>query len=169
MTSAYITDARFAAHNLVGHVEYAGRLTAIQQTLSKYGLPERMVALTPDPATEAQIRAVHDADYVGLLALTESQKGMQLGPDTYVLPQSFGVAKLSSGAAVRGVDAVLRGEASHALVCARPPGHHLTKNCSSNWVKFQVSLAISHEEPTRMYTSCATIVPFTWPTTELYP
>jgi acetoin utilization deacetylase AcuC-like enzyme len=124
MTTAYITDTRFAGHTLKGHAEYAGRLTAIQSVLDNHAIPARTLQLTPTPASDAQLKAVHSQDYLDLLAWTETQKGLQLGPDTYVLPQSFGIAKLSAGAAIRGVDAVLTEEAANALVCARPPGHH---------------------------------------------
>src|SRR5258708_37331883 len=126
MTTAYITDTRFDAHTLAGHAEFAGRLTAVQELLKQRGLPQQMLELTPSPATDAQLRAVHTTEYLDLLAWTETQKGMQLGPDTYVLPASFGVAKLSSGAAICGVDAVLDGEADNALVYAPPPGHPAT-------------------------------------------
>src|SRR5215212_5696624 len=107
MTTAYITDTRFAGHTLKGHAEYAGRLIAIQSVLDNHAIPARTIQLTPTPASDAQLKVVHSQDYLDLLAWTETQKGLQLGPDTYVLPQSFGIAKLSAGAAIRGVDAVL--------------------------------------------------------------
>jgi acetoin utilization deacetylase AcuC-like enzyme len=126
MTTAYITDTRFAAHTLAGHVEYAGRLTVIQDLLDRHGLPGQTVKLSPAPATQQQLLTAHTQEYLELLAWTETQKGLQLGPDTYVLPQSFGVAKLACGAAIKGVDAVMAGQTGNALVCARPPGHHAT-------------------------------------------
>jgi acetoin utilization deacetylase AcuC-like enzyme len=85
-----------------------------------------MLRLVPEPATQEQLLAVHTADYLEVLAWTQTQKGLMLGPDTYVLPQSFDIAKLAVGAAIKGVDAVMSGEADNALVCARPPGHHAT-------------------------------------------
>ncbi len=126
MTTAYLTDTRFAAHTLKGHIEFAGRLTAVQETLAQHNIPQRMLCLTPQPATDEQLRAVHTDEYLKLLAWTESQHGLQMGPDTYVLPESFGIAKLSSGAVIGAVDAVLSGQANNALVCSRPPGHHAT-------------------------------------------
>jgi acetoin utilization deacetylase AcuC-like enzyme len=86
MTTAYLTDSRFAAHTLAGHAEHAGRLAAIQQLLDEYGLLARMASLVPTPASDEQLRVVHTDDYLDLLAWTEKQKGVQLGPDTYVLP-----------------------------------------------------------------------------------
>jgi acetoin utilization deacetylase AcuC-like enzyme len=147
MTTAYITDPRFAAHTLTGHSEYAGRLTAIQEALDRHGVTERMVRLAATEATEAQLRAVHTADYLQLLAWTETQKGLMLGPDTYVLPQSFGVARLASGAAIRGVEAVLNGEADNALVCERPPGHHATAQMGMGFCLLgNVAIAARHAQ-----------------------
>src|SRR5450755_1482045 len=147
MTTAYITDTRFEAHTLAGHAEFAGRLTAIQDLLKQYGLPRRMLELAPTPATDAQIQAVHTPDYLELLTWTEKQKGMQLGPDTYVLPASFGVAKLSSGAAIGGVDAVLSGKANNALVYARPPGHHATPQMGMGFCLLSnVAIAARHAQ-----------------------
>jgi acetoin utilization deacetylase AcuC-like enzyme len=147
MTTAYVTDTRFAAHNLDGHAEYAGRLKAIQDLLDNYGLPQRMSSLRPEPATEEQILAVHTPDYLQLLAWTETQKGLMLGPDTYVLPQSFGVAKLAAGAAIKGVDVVMNGQADNALVCARPPGHHATRQMGMGFCLLgNVAIAARHAQ-----------------------
>lgn len=126
MATAYITDTRYAAHTLHGHPEHAGRLQAIQDLLEQRGITQDMLRLTPVPVTDAQILAVHQPEYLDLLRWTATQSGIQLGPDTYVLPESFEIARLSAGALVRGVDAVLSGEAVNALCCSRPPGHHAT-------------------------------------------
>src|SRR5258708_6476225 len=147
MTTAYITDTRFDAHTLAGHAEFAGRLTAIHELLNQYGLPQRMLEVAPSPPTDDQLLAVHTADYLELLAWTETQKGMQLGPDTYVLPTSYGVAKLSSGAAICGVDAVLSGKANNALVYARPPGHHATPQMGMGFCLLSnVAIAARHAQ-----------------------
>jgi acetoin utilization deacetylase AcuC-like enzyme len=47
-----------------------------------------------------------------------------LGDETYVAPRSYEAALLASGAAVTGVEAVLRGEVKNAFALVRPPGHH---------------------------------------------
>src|ERR1043166_9915995 len=114
MTTAYVTDTRFDAHTLAGHVEIAARLAAIRDVMAAQGLPQRMQAITPVEATLEQLCAVHTSEYLDLLAWTETQRGLMLGPDTYVLSQSFGIAKLSAGAAISGVNAVLSGSADNA-------------------------------------------------------
>jgi acetoin utilization deacetylase AcuC-like enzyme len=149
MSTAYITDTRFAAHSLEGHAEFAGRLLAVQQLLEKHSIPDRTVKFIPDPVTDAQILTVHTDEYLDLLKWTETQRGLQLGPDTYVLPQSFGVARLSTGAAVRGVDAVMKGEAENALVAVRPPGHHAIPSTGMGFCLLgNVAIAARHAQNT---------------------
>jgi acetoin utilization deacetylase AcuC-like enzyme len=147
MTTAYITDSRFAGHTLEGHVEHAGRLAAIQAVLDKHGIPGRTLQLTPTAASDEQIRAIHTDSYLELLNWTTTQRGLQLGPDTYVLPQSFEIATLAAGAAIRGVDAVMSGEAQNALVCARPPGHHATPSMGMGFCLLSnVAIATRHAQ-----------------------
>src|SRR5258708_1664860 len=147
MTTAYITDSRFDAHTLAGHVEVAARLVAIRDVMAAQHLPDRMLAVTPVEATHDQLCAVHTGEYLDLLTWTETQRGLMLGPDTYVLPQSFRVARLSAGAAISGVDAVLKGNADNALVCARPPGHHATPSMGMGFCLLSnVALAVRHAQ-----------------------
>ncbi|HVO42034.1 MAG TPA: histone deacetylase, partial [Aggregatilineales bacterium] len=147
MTTAFITDTRFGAHTLKGHVESAPRLDAIQKVLAEAKVTAEMTPLTPIAATDAQIGAVHAADYLELLAWTETQRGLQLGPDTYVLPLSFGIARLSSGAAIVGVDAVMNGIADNALVCSRPPGHHATTSMGMGFCLLNnIAIAARHAQ-----------------------
>ena len=147
MTTAYITDSRFDAHTLAGHVEVAARLVAIRDVMAAQHLPDRMLAVTPVEATHDQLCAVHTGEYLDLLTWTETQRGLMLGPDTYVLPESFRVARLSAGAAISGVDAVLKGNADNVLVCARPPGHHATPSMGMGFCLLSnVALAVRHAQ-----------------------
>ncbi len=147
MTTAYITDIRFAPHTLAGHNENASRLTAIHETLDMHGITARMQSLHPQAVTNEQILAVHTPDYLKLLAWTATQKGIMLGSDTYVLPPSFEIAKLSAGSAVRGVEAVLNQEADNALVAARPPGHHAIADMGMGFCLLaNVAIAVRHAQ-----------------------
>jgi acetoin utilization deacetylase AcuC-like enzyme len=147
MTTAYITDTRFDAHTLRGHVESAERLRAVHARLDGEGVSGRMKRLAPEPVSDAQIRRIHTGEYLDLLKWSETQRGVQFGPDTYVLPGSFGVARLSCGGAVRGVEAVLSGEADNALVCTRPPGHHATPDMGMGFCLLaNVAIAVRHAQ-----------------------
>lgn len=147
MTAALVTDTRYAAHTLAGHVEFAGRMIAIHELLNAHGLPEKMTRITPAEVDGDLLRRVHRAKYLDLLAWTETQKGIQLGPDTYVLPQSFSVARLSAGSAVAAVDAVLGAKFHAALSCARPPGHHATREIGMGFCLLSnIALAARHAQ-----------------------
>ena len=145
MTTAYLTDTRFHQHNLPGHSEYAGRLQAIHELLDERGVSARMLKLTPTAITDDQVLSIHTQEYLDLLHWTETQKGMMMGPDTYVLPISFDIAKLSAGASVGAVDAVLGGQAQNALVAARPPGHHAVADMGMGFCLLaNISIAAMH-------------------------
>lgn len=145
MTTAYVTDPRVNVHTLAGHPEYADRLTAIHSLLNEQGIPARTTLIQPEPATIEQIRAIHTDEYLKLLTWTESQGGMMLGSDTYVLPESYEAAKLSAGAAVTGVDAILTGRADNALVATRPPGHHAVRDMGMGFCLLaNVAIAAEH-------------------------
>ncbi|PJF36046.1 MAG: histone deacetylase [Candidatus Thermofonsia Clade 1 bacterium] len=124
MTTAYITDARVQVHTLAGHIENAERLAAVQQRIANEPIYEQLLKLTPEPISDAHILSVHTQEYLNLLKWTEQQNGVQLGADTYALPESLSAARLACGMALRAVDAICSGEAENALVAVRPPGHH---------------------------------------------
>lgn len=128
MTTAYITDERFAEHTLEGHPESAARLTAIGTALRERGLDQRLRHLTAVEAPAEAIAAVHSDRYLERLARTEMlSQPMMFELDTYVTPHSYAAVRLAAGATIRAVEAVLRGEARHALAAVRPPGHHATR------------------------------------------
>jgi acetoin utilization deacetylase AcuC-like enzyme len=125
MTTAYLTDTRFAIHTLPGHPENATRLESVQKVMNDSGTAARCLKIAPLRVTDEQILRVHDPDYLDLMKRTESfGEGVMLGADTYVLPDSFEAARYSAGGGVAAVDAIFTGKADNALVATRPPGHH---------------------------------------------
>lgn len=85
----------------------------------------RLLCLTPAPADDAWIKAVHDAAYVDAVAdwCGKGYRNLPTG-DTTLSSASETVARMAAGAAMRAVDAVLSGEADRVFCVARPPGHH---------------------------------------------
>jgi len=77
----------------------------------------------PTPASVEQVRRVHTAEFIEMLASTAGTAAM-LDADTYTSPESWDLTLLAAGAVVNGVDAVLNGEAKVAAALVRPPGHH---------------------------------------------
>ena len=127
MTTAYVTDTRSAIHTFSGHPENATRLQAIHELLDSSGVAAQLKRIIPAEATDEQLLAVHTADYLDVLRYTETlTRGAMLTQDTYVVPESLHIARLSAGGGIAAVDAIMRGEADNALVVTRPPGHHAT-------------------------------------------
>lgn len=123
MTTAYVTHSRYADHTLDGHPENADRLYAIWARLAEAGVLADLATLEPAAVGDAHVEAVHQRRYLDLLA-TRWDHPVMLDHDTYMLPDSYEIARLAAGGAVRAVEAVVRGEADNALALVRPPGHH---------------------------------------------
>ena len=127
MTSAYATHASFSEHDFPRHPEHAGRIQAVWSALAEAGLADQLLALTPAPATEEQILAVHTIEHLDrLVEISQMDRMVMLDQDTYALPCSLAVSRLAAGAMISAVDAVCAGDADNALAIARPPGHHAT-------------------------------------------
>ncbi|MCU0495830.1 MAG: histone deacetylase [Anaerolineae bacterium] len=125
MTTAYITHSRCVEHNIQGHPEHAGRLRSIWQKLEAGGLISQLHLIEAQPVTDEMIRLVHTEDYLNMLKWIPTQEHIvQFDPDTYALPVSPEIARLSAGGVVTAVDAIMSGRAVNALVAVRPPGHH---------------------------------------------
>lgn len=127
MTTVFFTDSRFAAHTQPGHPEHAGRLEAVYQLLEQTSVLEDLQRIEAQPASDAQLLAVHTQPYLDLLAKTaQLPHAAMLGLDTYIVPQSYELARLAVGGVIAIVEAVVRGTADNGMACVRPPGHHAT-------------------------------------------
>jgi acetoin utilization deacetylase AcuC-like enzyme len=125
MTTVYITHPRYIEHDFPGHPEHAGRIKAVWNTLERAGLATRMKAVEPGPASDEQILAVHTREYLDLLRqISLEDDPVRFDADTYALPESPEIARLSAGGVIRAVDEVLSGGADNGLAVVRPPGHH---------------------------------------------
>lgn len=147
MTTAYLTHPDYQLHTLHGHPEHAGRLESIWEVLQTHSMLKRLKSVTPQPATLEQLEMVHDPRYVELVVRAAEQGGGMLDPDTYLLPVSYEVARLSVGGVLGAVDAVLSGEADNAVAPIRPPGHHALPNRGMGFCIFSnVAIAARHAQ-----------------------
>jgi acetoin utilization deacetylase AcuC-like enzyme len=123
MSTIVITDRRFLDHDPgAGHPESPARLDAVLGDLAR--APVAGVSIeAPRFATDAEIEAVHPAEYREALAALAGRRA-QLDPDTLTSPGSWDAARLAAGAAVDAVRATMTGRARNAFALVRPPGHH---------------------------------------------
>ena len=125
MSTAYVTHPLYIDHDYPGHSEHAGRIKAVWRELESSNLTPRLVKLTPDEISDEQLLSVHTEAYLNLLnMLPVQERAVLLDPDTYALPETPEIARLSAGGVVLAVEAVLNGQVNNAMACVRPPGHH---------------------------------------------
>lgn len=87
------------------------------------GFTQNLVALEANPATDAQLLAVHTPEYLRKLEELDPTGG-DAGESAYFGPQGLSIAKLAAGAVVRATNAVVKGEVENAYALVRPAGHH---------------------------------------------
>jgi acetoin utilization deacetylase AcuC-like enzyme len=123
MATLVLTDRKMLDHDPGrGHPESPERLDAILSDLGRAPLAGVTIE-APRLVTDTEIDAVHDAGYRRVLADAAGQS-VELDPDTMTSPGSWEAARLSAGAAVGAVEAVMSGQAQNAFALVRPPGHH---------------------------------------------
>jgi len=106
-----------------GHPESPDRLRAIKSMLDREGFSQALSRIEPRDATGDEIAAIHDRNYIQVIAATAG-KTVYLDPDTTACPATYSAAILSAGGLLKCVDAVLGGEVDNAFALVRPPGHH---------------------------------------------
>ncbi len=132
-----LTDPTHVAHERVGHTERPERLLAILSHLERTGLRSRLAELEPREATTEELLAVHEQMVLDTVAThAAGADGGWIDLDTYVTPESPGIARRAAGAAIVAVEAVLAGDLTSAFVATRPPGHHATQVASMGFCLF---------------------------------
>jgi len=81
-----------------------------------------------DAVDESDILKVHDEEYINFVNSYAKAGGGFLGDSTYIVSESYDVAKCSAGGAIKAGDLVADGDYSYSFALTRPPGHHASKN-----------------------------------------
>ncbi|MFB6163865.1 MAG: histone deacetylase family protein [Haloarculaceae archaeon] len=105
------------------HPESPDRLRAIRQSLArKHGVEY----VSADPATEAQITAVHDPGYVESVKKFCAEGGGNWDADTVAVEATWDAARAAAGQAVWAAERALAGDDGRdtPFSIGRPPGHH---------------------------------------------
>ena len=174
--TGFVYSPEYLKHNTGSHPENSSRLTAIINWIEKENLTEKLINLTPIPATVEQISLIHDKEYIHnvkeacdnlispLPPLTspfsppleggegEVVKGGrgELDADTVISEDSYDAALLAAGGVITGVDAVFEGKIHNAFCCVRPPGHHAEKKRAMGFCIFN-NIAIGAKYAQKMY------------------
>ncbi|XP_062928687.1 polyamine deacetylase HDAC10 isoform X1 [Mobula hypostoma] len=156
-----IYDERMMSYNLLWDfpdcsIEIPERLSASFDKLKEYGLLERCVQLSVREATEEEISLVHSVDYLEAVKSTAFMNVEQLKSFSYKYdgvyfhPNSNHCAKLSLGATLQLVDAVMSERIRNGMALVRPPGHHSQKSDACGFCIFN-NVAIAAEYAKQRY------------------
>lgn len=133
----------YKKHDTGNHPENKERLNAIINSLKKEGILSKIHCICPPSATKEDILRVHSKAHVEQIKSFCQNGGGYIDYDTYASPQTYEIAKLAAGGAIKAANLVLN-DYNSAYAIVRPPGHHATRNKSMGFCIFN-NLAISLE------------------------
>ena len=138
MTTAYISHSDFLRHEMGSHhPECPERIQAIEDQLILSRVDGFLKRIEPPLATTEQVELVHSADHVEYVTGHSPTSGyFMLDGDTIMNPATLTVSLRAAGAAIAGVDAVMKGEVENAFCAIRPPGHHAEPTRSMGFCVF---------------------------------
>ncbi|WP_018633252.1 histone deacetylase family protein [Neomegalonema perideroedes] len=119
-----------------GHPESRARLQTILGLFNRSAFAglERVEAPL---ATDEHLRLAHPQSVIDRLTAEEPAEGWsRIEADTVLSPGSVRAGRRAAGAAVEGVEALLRGEAKFAFCATRPPGHHAERETPMGFCLF---------------------------------
>lgn len=157
MSTALITHPDCLKHEMgPHHPECPARLSAVLDAFRVSGLMDRLVAVDAPLASQEDLNATHDQDYVeSVFAAAPKHDYAQLDPDTAMNPYSLVAARRAAGAVVEAVDQVMSGKVNNAFCAVRPCGHHATHDramgfCIFNNVAVGAMHALNHYQLERV-------------------
>jgi len=128
------------------HPESPTRLRAIMRGIKQAHLLEnkRCILIKPRTASLDELKAVHSSSYINMIREFCRSGGGILDEETEtaVSKESFAVARLAAGGAIKAANMVMKGKLRNAFVISRPPGHHAGHSHNSGFCIFNnVALA----------------------------
>lgn len=137
-------------HSKGNHPENHSRLAKVLPVLEQFGVLGGLTAVSPIPATIAQLRRVHSAPFIEQVRqVAQAGGGVLDHGDTYVTPQSYELALLAAGGVITAVDAIMTGRARNGFALVRPPGHHAEADRAGGFCLFNnVAIGARHAQTT---------------------
>lgn len=122
-----------------------GSKERVRELIVTSGLAERLTPITALPASEEDLLRYHTHAYLRRLKALSEGEGGQAGPDAYIGPGGYDIARLAAGACIQAVRAVLDGSVDNAYALVRPCGHHATRDSGAGFgILSNVVVAVLH-------------------------
>ncbi|MCE9500626.1 MAG: histone deacetylase [Leptospira sp.] len=136
ITSLALLDEFWEHDTGSGHPENKNRLTSIKGKLEKTGYFRNLLRPEIIPASDEQISAIHDPDYIKeFRQIVQNGEGF-FDMDTPYSSKSFLAATLAAGSGISISDSIIRGDAKNGMAIVRPPGHHAEKSHAMGFCLF---------------------------------
>ncbi|MDT8387795.1 MAG: histone deacetylase family protein [Thiogranum sp.] len=128
------------------HPERPERLSAIEDQLIASNLELALRRYDAPLATREQLCRVHSKAYVKrIFSLDPRDEGVWLEPSTLMVRGSLAAARRAAGAAVLGVDLVMKAQARAVFCNVRPPGHHAERDTAMGFCIFNnIAVGAAH-------------------------
>jgi acetoin utilization deacetylase AcuC-like enzyme len=148
MKTAIVYSQKYLEHKTGnGHPESPQRLTAIIRGIERSELlkDRGCMLVEPELISLKDLLMIHTLEYVERVRSICKSGGGLLDEETPVSKESFDVAILAAGGAIRAVQGVMSKEFDNAFALVRPPGHHAGPNFSLGFCVFNnVALAAKY-------------------------
>jgi len=118
------------------HVESPQRLQVIYDMLDGKEMAERVLTVSPRPATDEELAWIHRPSHIQRVAATEGKPYASLDPDTQTTPRSYEAAKLAAGGLFSLIDKIFDGTVQNGFAFVRPPGHHAERDRAMGFCLF---------------------------------
>ncbi len=126
MNVGLVYDPIYLKHDTGAHVENASRLTTTLELLQEKQITEKLLMLSPRPATFEEIGAIHAGEHILNIRNFSESGGGSLDYDTIISANTYEAAVMAAGGAITAVENVLKKNTRYGFALVRPPGHHAT-------------------------------------------
>lgn len=150
ISTGVVWDSAYLGHVTDdGHPDHPRRLEPLYSRLADPAVSRRFTTIAPPAASDEEILLVHSHTYLKQVKATTRRAAASLSADTLTCDRSYRVATMAVGGLIEAIRQVIAGTMHHAVVFARPPGHHAERSramgfCIFNNVAIGAMVARQH-------------------------